>query len=314
MTDLPSYAELPDGSSWGVWPGNEVFGTLNLLTPERAAAAARLVRTGETFAMNWNMELPGPPLFGREQFEHVVNEHPGSRDDLLHNWNTQSSTQWDGFRHVFDPAKGDYGGVTDHGVHHWARKGIVGRGVLVDVARWRAEQGRPLDAATSDPIETEDLDAALEAQGVRLEVGDVLLIHTGWMQWYLDQDDATRTQLVTQLATPGLRPGRKTAAWLWDHHVAAVAADNPALEVWPPGALMSGDEMSAALSDPSTRGEFFGHFYFLPALGIPLGEMFNLPALAAACARENRYEFMFTSAPINLLHGVASPPNALAIM
>lgn len=314
MTDLPSYEELPEGSSWGVWPGNEVFGTLNLLTPERAAAAAQLVQTGETFAMNWNMELPGPPLFGRETFEHQVNQHSSSRDDVLHNWNTQSSTQWDGLRHVFDPALGDYGGVDNHGIHHWARKGIVGRGVLVDVARYRADQGRPIDPAASDPIETEDLDGALAAQGVTLEVGDIVLVHTGWMTWYEGLDDGARTKLATELATPGLRPGRKTAAWLWNNHVAAVAGDNPAIEVWPPGALMTAEETTAALSDPSSRGEFFGHFYFLPMLGIPLGEMFNLPALADACARENRYTFLFTSAPLNLLHGVASPPNALAIL
>jgi hypothetical protein len=48
-------------------------------------------------------------------------------------------------------------------------------------------------------------------------------------------------------------------------------------------------------------------------LGLPLGEMFNLGALAAACAADRRYTCMFTSAPLNLLHGVASPPNALAI-
>jgi hypothetical protein len=41
--------------------------------------------------------------------------------------------------------------------------------------------------------------------------------------------------------------------------------------------------------------------------------MFDLGPLAAACAADQRYTFMFTSAPLNLLHGVASPPNALAI-
>jgi hypothetical protein len=48
-------------------------------------------------------------------------------------------------------------------------------------------------------------------------------------------------------------------------------------------------------------------------LGLPLGEMWNLEALAADCAADGRYECMFTSAPLNLPNGVASPPNALAI-
>ena len=47
-------------------------------------------------------------------------------------------------------------------------------------------------------------------------------------------------------------------------------------------------------------------------LGLPLGEMFFLDELADDCAADGTYEFMFTSAPLNLPHGVASPP-ALAI-
>lgn len=47
--------------------------------------------------------------------------------------------------------------------------------------------------------------------------------------------------------------------------------------------------------------------------GMPIGELFQLDALATACAADRRYEFFFTSAPFNKLGGVASPPNALAI-
>src|SRR5215210_4201266 len=55
---LPSYDELPavEGkpahSSWGLWGDDDVFGCLNLLTPERAVRAAGLVRRGATFALN----------------------------------------------------------------------------------------------------------------------------------------------------------------------------------------------------------------------------------------------------------------------
>ena len=59
--------------------------------------------------------------------------------------------------------------------------------------------------------------------------------------------------------------------------------------------------------------EIFTHTLLLPMLGLPLGEMWNLEGLAADCAADGRYECMFTSAPLNLPHGVASPPNALAI-
>jgi hypothetical protein len=55
------------------------------------------------------------------------------------------------------------------------------------------------------------------------------------------------------------------------------------------------------------------HTALIPLLGIPLGEFFVLDALAEDCAQDGRYTFMFTSAPLHLTRGVASPPNALAI-
>ena len=313
MTDLPSYAELPDGASWAVWPGNEVLGTLNLLTPERAVRAAAQVLSGATFALNWNMELPDPPLFGRGAFEHEVVAAPQSKDDVLHHWNTQSSTQWDGFRHVFHPTRGNYGGVADeeHGIHHWARRGIVGRGVLVDIGRWREAQGRPLRMDYADAIELDELDACLADEAVTLEVGDVLLMRTGWIEWYESLDAGQRSQAGR--AVPGIRAGKQTAAWLWDHHLAAIAADNPAVELMPWSPELSQEERRAGWADVENRGELFGHIHFLPLLGLPLGEMFNLGPLAAACDGDKRYTCMFTSAPLNLLNGVASPPNALAI-
>jgi len=315
VTDLPSYDQLPDGASWGVWPGNEVFGALNLLTPERAVAAAGLVRSGEVFALNLDMELPDPPLFGRAAFRHDVIVGPSHRDDELQTWNTQSSSQWDGFRHIFHPTRGNYGGLADedHGMHFWARRGIVGRGVVVDVARWRAAQGRPLQPDAADAIELDDLDGCLAAQGVTLEPGDVLLLHTGWIDWYRTLDAEGRSDCAANLATPGLRAGRATAAWLWDHHIAAIAADNPAVELMPWDPALSDEERTAAWRDTDRRGEVFGHLHFLPLLGIPLGELFDLEGLAAACAADGRYECLFTSAPLNLRQGVASPPNALAI-
>jgi hypothetical protein len=97
---------------------------------------------------------------------------------------------------------------------------------------------------------------------------------------------------------------------LWDLHIAAVAADNPALEVWPPGALRSTpDNTAPAMDSPET----FVHRSLLPLLGLPIGELWDLDRLAQDCAGDGVYSFLLTSAPLNLQSGVASPPNALAI-
>lgn len=320
---LPSYDELPvgkdapPGSSWGVWGEGDVFGALNLLTPERVVEAARLVRKGSVFPLNWDMELPDPPLFGRSAFSHKVHwlAQDLGHDDELDAWNTQSSSQWDGFRHIRTQEFGFYGGVADedHGVHHWARRGLVGRGVLLDVARYREAQGRPLAPDASDPIEIDDLTGTADAQGVELRTGDVLLIRTGWIAWYRGLDAERRRALAENFATPGIRPGVAMARFLWDRHVAAVAADNPALEVWPIASLVDRERIGELMRDPVTRAEVFLHTSLLPLLGIPIGEMWDLDSLAEDCAADGVYEGLFSSAPLNLRSGVGTPPNALLV-
>ena len=315
--DLPVADGAPAGSSWGVWGADDRLGCLNLLTAERALAASGLVERGVAFAMNADMATPGPPLFGRSVFRHEVtgvDDGPG-HDDVLHDWNTQGSSQWDGFRHVRHPVHGWYGGAPEgfHGVDAWAEHGLVGRAILADVARWREDQGRPLAMDESDPVTADELVATLEAQGTVPEVGDVLLVRTGWLGWYEGLDEATRTEMAAGHRNPGLHPGERTAECLWDLHVAAVAADNPSLEVWPPGALHSSEEREAIAADPSRRPEVFVHQRILPLLGMPIGELFVLDPLADDCVAEGRWEGFFTSAPLHLRHGVASPPNALVI-
>jgi kynurenine formamidase len=313
---LPSYDDLPitpgapAGSSWGLWGEDDRFGCLNLLTPERAKAAAALVRKGAVFAMNLEYELPDPPLFGRQAPHHEVTGDAG-HDDIL-TFNTQSSSQWDGFRHVQHPVHRHYNGLADedHGIAHWAARGLAGRAVLVDVARYR-----DIDATAPEAITVDDLDGALAKQGTTVETGDVLLVRTGWTAWYRSTDTDTRQAMTQSFRAPGLRPGRDMLAWLWDHHVAAVAADNPALEIWPPASHLTKeqrDEIRAA-NDPERTPELFMHTALLPLLGIPIGELWDLDALAADCDADGVYEGLFTSAPLRVAAGVASPPNALVL-
>jgi hypothetical protein len=307
---------MPAASSWGLWGGSDTFGCLNLLTPERVRAGVACAVRGAVFNLNLEMELPGPPLFSRSAFEHIVHDFTVGHDDELSGWNTQSSSQWDGFRHVRHPVYGHYDGVADadHGIHHWARRGLVGRGVVADVARWRESVGRPIDPDSADAIEMEDLLATLEAQDVQLQVGDILLFRTGWIAWYRNLERHERVELAGRAHTPacGLQRGVKSARVLWDMHIAAIAADNPALEVMPFG-FGNRDEAREWKDDPGRAAETMLHFSLLGLLGLPIGEFFDLDALAADCASDGRYSCLLTSAPLNLAAGVASPPNALAI-
>jgi kynurenine formamidase len=322
--ELPDYDELPRiggvPASWGLWGPDDKLGALNLLTPERAAAAAKLVRRGAVFPLDWDWSCPSPPLFERRPWRHTVVDVPGSRskDDYLDDWNPSASTQWDGFRHVRREGYGCYNGIDnqDHGVGYWADRGLVGRGVLADVASWRDSIGRPIIQEAPDRITVDDLRQTLAAAEVELQAGDLLLVRTGWTDWYLRQEPAKRGAIstMTGLVTPGLDPVQDMARYLWNNHVAAVAGDNPALEVWPIGAHLSKAETDAILADPAAHEhEMQLHTHLLPMLGIPIGELFFLDKLAADCAADGVYAFMLTSSPMHLRHGVATTPNALAL-
>lgn len=285
----------------------------NLQTADVVVAAARLVRKGAVFAMNWEQEKPNPPLFGRGRFRHTVyRESPIGHhgDDVLDNFFTQASSQWDGLTHVGDFEHGFWGGVTNAelrqdktrlGIDHWARRGLVGRAVVFDVERWRAAQGRPLNYRETDPITVADMEGMVAAQKIDLRPGDVWILHMGWVAWYETLNPLERRVLATTpgMKTPGLDNGEAMAEWIFDRHPAAICADNPALEAWPPPDFRAPDG--------------FLHHWILGRFGMAIGEMWQTTHLAADCAADGVYEGLFTSAPLNVQGGTGSPPNALVI-
>jgi kynurenine formamidase len=314
MSARPAYADLPDGCAWDLLDHD--MGSLALLTPERVAAAARLVRTGRRFALDLSLDVPSPAFFGRQPFNHEVFELlPGVvLDDKLDNFYPQASTQWDAFGHYGHTDRGFFGGrsaadmsSSDRGILAWHEAGIAGRGVLLDVARQI-----DVDCSNATLITPDQLLATASNQGVELRDGDVLCVRTGWLAWFRGISDDERAALAAGSAdytfehfrVPGVGPGPALAELLWDHGVAAIAVDNPGVEPFGPLANAADGEM-----DPNDSV----HTRVLAMLGIPLGEFFDFDALADDCAADGVYEFLFTSAPLGIPGGIGSPPNALAL-
>jgi kynurenine formamidase len=314
---LPSYDELPvragapAGAAWGVFGDDDEVGTINLLTPERVVAATSSIRTGKVFALNLPINIPDPPLFTRGKHTHTVKIFPNAEfvlDDFLDNFYPQASSQWDALAHVKHPIHGAYNGIPDNqmtgrggmrlGIDNLARRGIAGRGVLADVARYHERVGKSIDFTTAKSIPLEDVQAALEDEGVELRAGDILLVRIGWTKFYLSASDEIKAELAKETVVPGIEGSERTARWLWNNHLAAVASDSPALE---------------ALPKPAGEEAEFLHFHMLAFFGMPIGEMWNLEGLADDCAADGDYDFFLTSAPLNIPGGVGSPPNALAI-
>jgi kynurenine formamidase len=327
--DLPVKPGAPPGSSWGLWGDDDQLGTLNLLTDERTRRAAALVERGSVFCLNLPVEL-APGLSWREPPAHHVlhvgpegpyEVVPGSpdlesgnreflyRDDYLDGFWLQGGSQWDGLNHCRHGSFGNYNGIPDTDVHggpgaklgvdQWARRGIVGRGVLLDVERYLAGQGRPYDVTGAHAFTVDDLEGTAEAQGVTIETGDVLLLRSGWTGRFLEATMDEREELLDweTLRAPGLEQSQEMVEYVWDHHVAAIGSDTLGVEV-----LNLGPDF-----------EFFLHANFLPLLGLPLGELWALDELAEDCARDGRYSFQFVSVPLNVRGGVGSPPQAVAV-
>ena len=301
--DLPLLGELGLRHAWDAFGEDDDLGTINLLTPERTAAAAALVRTGEVVSLDLPLDLPNPPLFGRRPYEHdVFALSRNEMDDRLDNFHLQASTQWDALSHVRCREFGFWGGRTeqpatgrnDLGIDRWAEHGIAGRGVLLDVAGHLGD----LDPFTPTDVPVEVLEATAAAQGVALRTGDVLCVRFGWVGVYRALDQAGRERLASEGGEfCGLRPDEAMARFLWDQHVAALCCDNPAVEPVP------GDPAVGSL-----------HRRVLPLLGLALGEMFDFEALAARCRQLGRWEFLFVAAPLKLPGGIGSPGNAVAIL
>lgn len=108
--------------------------------------------------------------------------------------------------------------------------------------------------------------------------------------------------MLIDSAFNGLQPGVGTdcAGWLYDHSVAAIAADNVAVEIIPPG--MAKSEMPLPF-----------HMLALRDMGCPLGEMFHLEALAQDCAVDGQYTLLLSAPPLAITGAFGSPVNPLAL-
>ena len=214
-------------------------------------AAQDNVQRGAVFSLNWKLELPWPPAHNRAAIQHRIRDRFGNKgfgnvynnwfDDEYHDFNTQSSSQFDGLLHVGNMKTGKfYNGVSPDdlqdqhshrlGIHHMARRGIAGRAVLLDYERWATQQGKQVNPFTCHVITSDELEQVAKDQHVEFLPGDILLLRTGWMAAY--ERDNTAVDL-NNLQCIGVEASESMYRFIWDHHFAAVASDNVAFEAYP---------------------------------------------------------------------------------
>jgi kynurenine formamidase len=324
---IPKYRDLPRDendlypNAWGVFGSEDQLGTLNHLTPARVLHALSSVKTGRVINLNLPLDFFNPPLIAHRGIpkHEIFGLNEFHRDDRIDNFFPQAGTQIDGLRHFANPDKGFYNGFDgadlvegkpDLGIQMVAQKGISGRGLLVDVAAYRASVGREIDQASNEQITVEDLQATLALQSSEILPGDILLVRTGWLS-------AVRSgaiELTSPVTSPGLAQSETIAEWLWNKQVSMAAADNVALEAWPADreTIRTRAEDEGRMERSNHTGML--HRVLIPLLGLTIGELWDLDELAAACHERGAFDFLLTAEPINMPGGVGSPANALAII
>jgi len=323
--DLPKIRGAPEDAAW-VWGEDDYVGRLNLLTPARVKAAASEIKTGEVARLDLPLDTPTQPAFGREKFEHTIKVlAEGIAYDDLYSLNTQSGTQWDGFRHMahvptqtfYNGTKAsDFAGETDNqkcSIHHWSVHGFTGRGILLDYRSYASSQGITYDSATPHPISYDDLAACGKAQGIDIrpasqggdiKIGDILLVRSGFVEDYYKRTSEENEKLGLRkhggddngMLWAGVKQEEAMIDWLHDCYFAAVGGDAPAFERWP------------------SPEPYHLHEYILALWGMPLGEMLDLEKLSQLCKKNKKYTFFFSSSPNNCPGGVSSHVNATAVL
>jgi kynurenine formamidase len=292
------FRELFDAvSNWGRWNDGGERGALNHLTPARIAAAARLVRSGTTITLSKPLETEAR-LDVPEPADHHMTMLPGddgfAKDYIGVDYHNDGHSHIDAFCHVafdgflFDgaPASSDTAKGAQAGAIEVLKAGLVGRGVLLDVPRVR---GVPW-VEPGEHVFREDLEAAEQAQGVRVTTGDILLVRTGHTRRL-----AELGPWDTRQSKAGLHP--TAASFLAERRVAALGSDG-----------------NSDTAPSTTEGVGFPiHVLTLNAMGVHLLDYLQFEDVTGHCEAVRRWEFLFAAAPLRIVGGTGSPINPTAV-
>jgi kynurenine formamidase len=291
--------------NWGRWSDADARGTLNYLTGEHVRRAAGLVRTGRTISLSLPVNKTAGPDNPNPAIHYMATGHDVvfgglsfASDFIGMQFHGDCHTHVDALCHIayrgrlYNGQPADAvrtSGSTTLDITEYAR-GVVGRGVLLDIPRLR---GVPwLEPGTA--VTRAELEEAERSQGVELGEGDFFVFRTGhharrlelgpWDNGYSGDGKA------------GLHVD--AIPLLHERHVA--------------GFLPDGDGEAV----PSTvEGVLFPiHPLQITAMGMLASDSLNLEELAAVCEAERRYEFMVVLAPLAIPGATGSPFNPVVVM
>jgi kynurenine formamidase len=308
--------------NWGRWGENDQLGALNLITPEKRAAALQVPTAGQVYSLAQNIQPGGVPMIkdgARGVFMRPVHmmiydggdqccgmptrgDNYFSAEDMLSMRIHGTATHIDGLAHGWKHGQ-LFNGYPSSSVNSFGAQQlgienvqqIVTRGLLFDVARAKGVKHLPAGYA----ITIGDLQAC---GAPSVEPGDAILVRTGWYNVFYGDDPE-------HYHDP--RPGvsADAALWLADQDIVLLGCDNTGVEVVP---IEYGGSSSSHSSPADAKAGGFGspvHSSLLRDYGIYLLELLVLEELSAA----DVVEFLFVLAPLRITGGTGSPVNPLAI-
>ena len=295
-------------NNWGRWGDDDERGALNHLTPDMIKTAAGSITTGKVYSLGIPIQSQGVPLMDyrgtpmrltlQDSTDDGIYEMygchqgTGAHEDVLV-MASHTTSHMDALVHVYGDYK-HYNGVGHDAMHALggAQKlgidkvgGFAARAVLLDMVAYFGDE-KYVELGRN--ITSEDLQGAAKAEGVEVRAGDVVLVRTGYLQFWFENNEAGTLPPFEQAGIGG-----DAAQWLAAMDIVAVGCDNAAVEVIP---FQDNDFLSV-------------HKTLLVNAGIYMLEFLNLQEPAA----DGNYEGLLAVAPLKVTGATGSPVNPIFI-
>lgn len=304
-------------SNWGRWGPDDEIGAVNYLTREEVLRGIKSVRTGKVFALGAPVGRPeGDPIFpsrGQPKKYMAMDKgfylngraepFPGGleyADDVMFMF-VQGTTQYDAPGHTWydetiyngHDAKTTIGGLQKCGMAPMAEHGVVGRGVLLDVPRYKGVEY----LGPGEQITLADLKGCAERQGLTIRKRDIPVIRTGWLKVFYEQGPEVFFP-EGSINEPGITDEPELIQWFHEMEIPSFSTDT--------------------IANEQTRSSVTGialplHGALLRNLGIAFNEIAWVEDLARDCAEDGQYDFLFVGAPLKIIGGTGSPVNPTVI-
>jgi kynurenine formamidase len=292
--------------NWGRWGDDDERGALNVLTADVVRAAAASVTRGTTYSLGIPVTGNKVPTMNyrgtsmRLTLQDATDEMryrrrgaavgTGFHEDMLI-MASHTTSHMDALIHVYGDYK-HYNGVPHDAMHALTGadrlgidkvEGIAARGVLLDMVRY-FDEGEWVRLGRN--ITAEDLQACARQEGVEVRAGDVVLVRTGYLQfWWQNHPKPAPVEQA------GI--GKDAAEWLASLDVVAVGSDNAAVECVP----FDDDDFLHI------------HKILLVKYGIYILEFLNL----VEPARDQAYEGFLVVAPLKIAGATGCPINPIYV-